>query len=60
MANAGTAQALLRIWRALPGGEDATQIGHIEAGRARVVLTTPLGGRRILEELQDDPLLRIC
>lgn len=60
VANAATANTLLKLWRALPGGADATQIGHIEAGPARVVLTTLLGGRRILEELEDDPLPRIC
>jgi hydrogenase expression/formation protein HypE len=29
-------------------------------GGGRVILETPLGGRRILDELEDDPLPRIC
>ena len=33
--------------------------GH-QAGRAQVVLQTELGGERLLEELEDDPLPRIC
>jgi len=44
----------------LPGGGEAAMIGRIEAGRARVVLRTALGGERILEELEEDPLPRIC
>ncbi|MDD5036944.1 MAG: hypothetical protein PHE55_19635 [Methylococcaceae bacterium] len=39
---------------------DAGMIGEIQAGPARVVLETRLGGERILEELEDDPLPRIC
>jgi hydrogenase expression/formation protein HypE len=46
--------------RALPDGAGAARIGRIEAGRAHVVLETELGGERILEELEDDPLPRIC
>jgi len=34
--------------------------GRIVAGQDRVVLETPLGGERFLEELEDDPLPRIC
>jgi hydrogenase expression/formation protein HypE len=54
------APALLAAWRRLPGGGHAAIIGQIEAGRARVVLRTVLGGQRILDELEDDPLPRIC
>ena len=35
-------------------------IGGVEAGEARVVLETELGGERYVEELEDDPLPRIC
>ena len=57
---ASQAQAALRKWRALPQGRDAALIGHIDAPVSRVVLTTELGGARYLEELEDDPLPRIC
>ncbi len=42
------------------GYRDATIIGVVEAGPSRVVLETRLGGERMLEELEDDPLPRIC
>jgi hydrogenase expression/formation protein HypE len=50
----------LAAWRALPGGGDAAIIGQIEAEGRPVVIETELGGRRMLEELEDDPLPRIC
>jgi hydrogenase expression/formation protein HypE len=54
------ADAALAAWRALPGGADAAIIGTVAEGPARVELHTELGGSRILEELEDDPLPRIC
>jgi hydrogenase expression/formation protein HypE len=42
------------------GYADAAIIGNIEAGRAQVILQTEIGGERILQELEDDPLPRIC
>ena len=54
------APATLSAWRALPQGEAAAMIGDIVAGPAQVVLRTPLGGERFVEELEDDPLPRIC
>lgn len=51
---------VLARWRALPGGVDAAIIGRVEAGAGRLILETELGGRRVLEELEDDPLPRIC
>ena len=48
------------LWNVLPGGEDAAIIGRVEASDPHVVLETELGGQRILEELEDDPLPRIC
>jgi hydrogenase expression/formation protein HypE len=51
---------LLKAWRALPGGERAAIAGRIETGRRCVVLRTVLGGERLLDELEDDPLPRIC
>ena len=42
------------------GHKNAAVIGEVQTGPARVVLETHLGGERILEELEDDPLPRIC
>jgi hydrogenase expression/formation protein HypE len=52
--------ALLRRWQALPQGRDAALIGHLGDDSQHVTLVTELGGERILEELEDDPLPRIC
>jgi hydrogenase expression/formation protein HypE len=54
------ADAALAAWRALDEGRDAARIGRISAQDTRVILETELGGERFLEELEDDPLPRIC
>jgi hydrogenase expression/formation protein HypE len=54
------AEATLARWRTLPQGQQATLIGRIELDQQGVVLETELGGERLLEELEDDPLPRIC
>ena len=54
------ADAALELWRGLPAGKDAERIGRITGGEQRVILETALGGERFLEELEDDPLPRIC
>lgn len=54
------AQEALRRWRELDSGREASIIGRIEAGRARVTLETAVLGERVLDELLDDPLPRIC
>lgn len=54
------ADRALAAWRGLPGGEDAALIGRVVPEGRPVVMETELGGRRILEELEDDPLPRIC
>lgn len=54
------ADAALAVWRSLPEGADAQIIGSVTAEQKRIVLTTELGGERFLEELEDDPLPRIC
>jgi len=54
------AEEALAVWRALPSGSDAARAGRISGADNRVILETPLGGERFLEELEDDPLPRIC
>ncbi len=54
------ADEALAIWHSLPSGKGAARIGRIVADEQRVILETPLGGERFLEELEDDPLPRIC
>lgn len=60
VAGEGAAADILRRWRAHPQGSGAAVIGSVAKGRAAVVLETGVGGRRHLEELEDDPLPRIC
>jgi hydrogenase expression/formation protein HypE len=50
----------LEVLRAQPSGRDAAIIGKLAGAGRRVVLETELGGERYLEELEDDPLPRIC
>ena len=54
------ADRAMQIWQALDAGRDAARIGRITSANKRVVLETSLGGERFLEELEDDPLPRIC
>jgi hydrogenase expression/formation protein HypE len=54
------ADAALAALRALPCARDAAIIGNVRDQPPRVVLRTPLGGERVIEELEDDPLPRIC
>jgi hydrogenase expression/formation protein HypE len=54
------ASKALTLWQQLPEGMDAAVIGKVTEAPQRVILETPLGGERILEELEDDPLPRIC
>ena len=54
----GANQAIERL-HAL-GYADAAIIGTIADGKPTVVLETEIGGERILQELEDDPLPRIC
>jgi hydrogenase expression/formation protein HypE len=52
-------EALARL-QALPQGRQAAIVGSVSIGRGQVILETELGGERILDELEDDPLPRIC
>lgn len=54
------ANAAVQVLRSLPGGEAASVIGQLDKHARHVILHTELGGQRILEELEDDPLPRIC
>jgi len=51
------AVAELRESGAAPG---AAVIGSVAEGQPAVTLTTGLGGQRLVDELEDDPLPRIC
>ena len=53
------AQALDR-WQQQAEGQQARIIGQVEAGNALVTLQTTLGGERLLTELEQEPLPRIC
>jgi hydrogenase expression/formation protein HypE len=50
----------LSALQAQPQGKAAAVVGEFSGPPARVRLTTELGGERFLEELEDDPLPRIC
>ena len=54
------AEALVAKWREYPSGEGATLIGRIEEGAPRIVLETEIAGERMLDDLEEDPLPRIC
>jgi hydrogenase expression/formation protein HypE len=56
----GEADRALAAMQALPSGREAAIIGRVQAQPARVILETAIGGERVLEELEDDPLPRIC
>lgn len=60
VVEASHADEALTQLQALPQGRDAAIIGSVHIGCGQVVLETELGGERILEELEDDPLPRIC
>lgn len=57
---AAQADTVLERWRMLPEGRDAALIGRVTSTTGHVVLATELGGKRVLDELEDDPLPRIC
>ncbi len=60
VASSDSAPNLLVRWQSLRNGCDAAIIGEIVPAAGHVVLETVAGGERILEELEDDPMPRIC
>ncbi len=55
------AQEILDIMRNCPEGTDAVVIGKLSGGpTGRVVISTPIGGRRVVTPLHGEPLPRIC
>ena len=57
----GSADQILASVRAVPGGENAARIGTVtEDMPGKVLLRTPIGGRRILAKLTGIQLPRIC
>ena len=51
----------LQCWQNIEEGKDAKIIGQILDGtQSEVILETSLGGERYIEELEEDPLPRIC
>ena len=54
------AERALGVLRAEPLGAEAAVIGRAEAGEARVVVTTPLGARRVVRMPLGELLPRIC
>jgi hydrogenase expression/formation protein HypE len=54
------AEKALARWHTLENGREARIIGKITSAQPHVILETEFGGERILQELEDDPLPRIC
>ena len=58
---AAQAGAALEHWRTLAQGQQAAIIGTVTGDdNQQVILETDLGGERLLQQLEDDPLPRIC
>ncbi|MBF0620711.1 MAG: hydrogenase expression/formation protein HypE [Magnetococcales bacterium] len=55
-----SAAEVLKRMRQAEGGAESCIIGQLQTGAAQVVMETELGGERIIPELEDDPLPRIC
>lgn len=61
ICSSGSADRILEAIRAVPGGENAAQIGTVTQNMpGKVLLRTPIGGRRILSKLTGIQLPRIC
>jgi len=60
IVSAEQADDLLAGWQSIALGKRAAIIGQIEEGPKRIVLETEISGERILDDLEEDPLPRIC
>ena len=62
VVSAEIAEVALRTWHRIPAGKHAAIIGTVSSshGHPRAILNTALGGERLIDELEDDPLPRIC
>jgi hydrogenase expression/formation protein HypE len=57
----GAADAAVAALRAVPGCEDAVEIGEVKTEPPGMVLVqTAFGGKRVMDQLVGDPLPRIC
>jgi hydrogenase expression/formation protein HypE len=56
----GMEEDVLSIVRKHPLGKDSEIIGKVVEGKARVVLRTIIGGKRIMDAPYGDPVPRIC
>ncbi|MCG6929547.1 MAG: hydrogenase expression/formation protein HypE [Desulfofustis sp.] len=55
------AEQVLAVMKQTEEGKDAVVIGRLEQGKAgRVLITTPIGGSRVVAPLHGQPLPRIC
>ena len=55
-----TGDEILKRWQNLPQGDSASIIGEFEGEGETLILETEIGGERLLPELEDEPLPRIC
>ena len=60
VAAAEKAEEILDFLRTRDEGTHAAIIGEVRSGHGRVLLTTPLGGTRLVDMLAGAPLPRIC
>jgi len=60
IVNESIADIVLSKWQAVDNKNKPSIIGQIDKHESKVILMTEFGGERILEELEDDPLPRIC
>jgi len=60
IVNETDAHDLLKKWQSIDEGLEAQIIGSISSEIDQVIMQTEIGGERILDELEDDPLTRNC